>query len=133
MINPNKSGGIPWFIFDDIPKVLLMIPSNPIYGGKYPQIAKGNIDILETPIMAAVREIEEETGILRDNIDFNFTYKITNDPFHIFSFKVIDPYNLAKFHYETKEVLWLSEDNISKMRDIHRAVISKTFQYIKSI
>lgn len=129
----HKAGCIPWYKFPDGKvRLFLMKPSDPSYGGDRFQIAKGVIDALETPIMTAFREAEEELGCQLSNIDFETVVKITDNPFHVFIGKVIDPQKMIKFHYETGEVKWIARDELlGEVRDVHVMTLLQAFNRIE--
>lgn len=66
----SKAGVIPYFIDLANRKILVctMIPSDPAYGGTSPQFPKGHVDAGENPQQAAVREAQEEVGLLPANV-----------------------------------------------------------------
>jgi len=142
----DKAGIIPYFIDKDQVYVYLMIPSDPHYGGTAPQIAKGQIDLNESPEQAAIREGEEELGLRRTNI-INISYcceqKLQGmhtpgyplpQPYKLIIFiaKIISPRQFSKPHYETKRALWISERDIHKIRSNQRALVQEAISKIKS-
>lgn len=65
---PKKSAGILLFRFrENLPEVLLVHPGGPFYAkrdtGSW-SVPKGEFEPEENPLHAAIREMEEETGIL---------------------------------------------------------------------
>lgn len=132
----HKSGCIPWYKFPDGQvRVFLMKPSDPAFGGDRFQIAKGVIDSLESPIISAFREAEEELGCPQDNFHWEHgVEKLTDDPFHIFLGEVKNPDKMVPFHYETGEVKWLSIVELAvHARDVHLPAILKAFNRINEI
>lgn len=63
-----RAGLIPWLKDDEGFKYLMMISSNPKFGGPRPMISKGKIERGETALECAVREAEEELGLKRANL-----------------------------------------------------------------
>lgn len=63
-----RAGLLPYIVESGTVKFLLMKPSDAKYGGEEFQIAKGKIEQGETPEDAAIREAEEELGLVRSNI-----------------------------------------------------------------
>lgn len=99
-----KSGFIPYFKNNKNTEILLMVPSDPNFGGDKPQFAKGEIEKDLSPLENALKEAEEELGLIVDNVLFaDFLCKKKN----IFWFYgEIKNKNLKPFSFETKEVVW---------------------------
>lgn len=105
-----------------------MIPSDPDYGGIHPQIAKGDIDLeIETILEGTIREVEEELGLLKENILNIFKSGVfisskNKKQFHVYGIKILDKENFGPFHFETGSTLWLTEyeikDNLVKYQQI---------------
>ncbi|MCS7317104.1 MAG: NUDIX domain-containing protein [Candidatus Dojkabacteria bacterium] len=100
-----KSGFIPLYRKKNLIETVLMIPSNPLFGGTCPQFSKGtwedfNITLEEN----AIKEAEEELGLIRENIIYiDFLVRQKN----IFWFYgEISSKELKEFGFETKEVIW---------------------------
>ena len=133
-----RSGLVPYVIKDYQIYFLCMVPSDPKYGTSSPQIAKGKIDEGESPTEAAVREAREELGIkeeLLDDITFLGDFHILGKNFQ---------YNLSVYYakygnynelnepvYETKEVLWMTNELFQeKGRYIHKDIMQKIFELV---
>lgn len=112
----NKAGVIPFVIRPDGTTLMMfMTPSDPSYGGPRPQIAKGGIDAGEDAQEAAIREGEEELGLLRNNIvsmhaiqpvtvsGLSATYTMS-----IYAVRVKDQSAFSTPHFETGAVHWLT-------------------------
>ena len=111
----DRAAFYPYYFGDQEPFVLMMIPSDPMYGGSEPQVAKGTIEKGESPKNTAIREVHEELGLRPDNFT-NFrqvgttnidepdygVYKVT-----LFIAEVLDPDNLDDPHWETGWSGWL--------------------------
>lgn len=146
-MSKDKAGIIPYYINDNQVFVYLMIPSDPRYGGTEPQIAKGQIDGEESPQQAAVREGEEELGLKVSNLKnvFYCCEKVlqgmvspgyTSAPPYkllIFAAEVINPNDFGSPHYETKQALWVGENELGKVRANQRALVQEAITKIKSI
>lgn len=113
----EKAGLIPYIIKDGIIHYMFMVPSNPKFGGSKPSIAKGEIDKGETSRFAAVREAEEELGLIQANIKLptlkkrwegSLTGNVENYKISIFTCEVDDQDDFNKPHYETGSVHWLT-------------------------
>jgi 8-oxo-dGTP pyrophosphatase MutT (NUDIX family) len=64
-----RAGLIPYIMGQDGRyRYLMMIASNSKFGGPRPMISKGKIEEGETPYIAAVREAEEELGLIAYNM-----------------------------------------------------------------
>jgi 8-oxo-dGTP pyrophosphatase MutT (NUDIX family) len=130
-----KAGIIPWIEENGIIQMMFMIPSDPHYGGPNPQIAKGGVDMGEDTKTAAIREGNEELGLLESNIDevtFITTEKITGlDETYtitIYAAKVKDKKNFTSPHFETGKTMWLTNKEFQKVgRKIHKGFVSQTF------
>ena len=111
----RKAGFIPYIFENGILKFMFMVPSDENYGGLKPQIAKGEIDEGEDVFAAAIREAEEELGLIKTNIKENtiaeLIYDEANDVrLDVFIGEIKDKSNFNKPHYETGSVHWLTYD-----------------------
>ena len=95
---------------------LMMVSSDPKFGGPRPMISKGKIEHGETKPEAAVREAEEELGFKIRNargklievadervVLHSAAYDLT-----IFGVEIMDRYDFDKWCDETDYVLWLT-------------------------
>jgi 8-oxo-dGTP pyrophosphatase MutT (NUDIX family) len=120
----EAGGGV---VFNDKKELLL------ISRGGYWDMAKGHIEAGETPEMAAVREVEEETGL--KNIELGDFFHTT---YHVFRnkkdkrvlkvshwFKMIS--NDTNFTPQTEEnvekVAWISPEKARELRPIYRNIL----------
>jgi 8-oxo-dGTP pyrophosphatase MutT (NUDIX family) len=112
----DRAGVIPFYRRDD-GEIMMMFrtPSDPKFGGKKPQVAKGGIDPGESVLAAAIREGEEELGLLQANIINTFTIpaqQINGDdaPYklHMFALEIDDPTHFGQHDHETAEVMWMT-------------------------
>lgn len=130
-----KAGIIPWIIEDGKIKMMFMIPSNPKYGGSNPQIAKGGVDPGENTQEAALREGYEELGLLPNNITHVtkiLTVSVTgldeSYPMTIYAAKVKNKNNFVKPHFETGQIMWLTNDEFQVSgRNIHKQLVASIF------
>jgi len=128
----EKSGGIPYIVNDDGSyEYLFMIPSNPKFGGIYPQIAKGIIDKDETSKEACLREVKEELGVVSCETIFHlFNTKFKRSKLHLYGVKLTNKNELIKPHYETEKVIWLKYDEIYLTRPEQRNIIQESITKI---
>lgn len=96
---------------------LMMVSSDPIFGGPRPMISKGKIEENEDTKEAAIREAEEELGLKRENIRsgslkdladervvlHSGTYQLT-----LYSCEIVDRYDFNKWCHETEYVVWMT-------------------------
>lgn len=141
-----KAGIIPYYVKDDIVHCLTMKPSDPKFGGKDFQIAKGTVEngsILKTAFI----EGKEELGLRIRNVEYYFlvyngpmgtsnkNLKITTINTTFFAAKIKNENDFGKFHYETGEVKWipLVEKNYELIRFSHIHVFKKLNSLIKNL
>ena len=87
-----KAGGIPYFVNNEgTLRVLLVTSTNPQFGGPHPAIPKGHPEKGETPPVAGMREMIEETGVKKSDIvtvDFLGTIEGKFYLLHTYAFKL---------------------------------------------
>lgn len=111
-----RAGLIPYMRGEDgALRYLMMVSSDPRYGGPRPMISKGKIETMEGTLDAAIREAEEELGLKRRNIRnvrdladervvlHSGAYQLT-----LFSCEVLDKYDFDKWCDETEYVVWMT-------------------------
>ena len=145
MSTRNKKAGLVPYIFENgVPIFMFMIPSDPAYGGHRPSIAKGTIDPGENAAQAAVREAEEELGLIASNMmekTFSLDYvnpaQLGDDAtyhFTVYSCQVKNKHNFTKPHFETGSVHWLSahdfkiygrKSHVKIVDEINSAILSR--------
>ena len=136
----QKSGIIPFYVDNDKVRMLFMVPSDPNYGGSSPQIAKGGVEPGEDVSTAALREGEEELGLVRSNLvrivqvgaeqitGLDETYVLS-----LFVARVKDPANFSTPHFETGKRVWLSlEEFSSRGRKNQVSLVNKAYAVITS-
>lgn len=112
----EKSGVIPYYFKNGQLFVRLMKPSDPAYGGKEWQLAKGQLEDDLTPEENAVKEGHEEVGLKTENIKHIFEL-LHKRNLYVYAAEVIDPNNFDEPHYETGAVTWLCmPDEFGKIR-----------------
>jgi 8-oxo-dGTP pyrophosphatase MutT (NUDIX family) len=117
-----------------------MIPSNFKYGGTNPQISKGEIDVGESTIEAALREGVEELGLVKSNIkelffvgDVNIVSNYETYTIDVYAAEVINENLFDQPHYETGKVLWLTAVDFEKVgRKNQNSIVQITYQKILS-
>lgn len=129
----DRAGIIPYYVTeDDEILMMFMIPSDPSYGGSQYQIAKGKVDPGESHETAAVREGEEELGLLPSNMkgDVDFV-GVFLGRMHIYTVEVSSLTDFKQPHYETGQVGWLTIDQFLEIgRDLHHAVVERVYSQI---
>jgi 8-oxo-dGTP pyrophosphatase MutT (NUDIX family) len=113
-----RAGIVPYMLSEDgTIEYLMMVSSDPKFGGPRPMISKGKIERGEGVLDAALREGEEELGLKRRNIRkgsirdladervvlHSGTYDLT-----LFSCEIIDRYDFNKWCDETEYVIWMT-------------------------
>jgi 8-oxo-dGTP pyrophosphatase MutT (NUDIX family) len=115
-------------------KYLMMVSSNPKLGGPRPMLSKGKIEDDEDAFGCAVREAEEELGLVR--------YNLTETPFLIakervvlrsgaydltvYAAGIIDRWHFDKWCTETEYTVWMSKDEflLEGRRDHQKYVVA---------
>jgi len=129
----DRAGMIPFYVTDEGEILMMfMIPSDPTYGGAEFQIAKGKVDPGENYETAAVREAEEELGLLMTNTinDVYFMGRYLGRMYiHIVQVKSVTDFNAP--HYETGQVGWLTKDQFMNIgRDLHKPIVEQAYYFI---
>ena len=139
---PKKAGFIPYAREGDKLLFMFMKSSDASFGGNAPMIAKGNIDPGETPKEAAIREAEEELGLVRANLKTatvkevwrgELTGQTESYVMVIYAGEVKDKNNFTKPHYETESVHWMTNKEFqSKGKTLQRQIVSQAYSKIAS-
>lgn len=111
-----RAGLIPFLRTPEGLMYLLMVSSDPKFGGPRPMISKGKIEKGESPLEAAIREAEEELGFKRRNSRgplieiFDGRQELYSGAYHlsVYGVEIQDKYDFDKWCEETEYVLWLS-------------------------
>jgi 8-oxo-dGTP pyrophosphatase MutT (NUDIX family) len=107
---------------------LMMVSSDPKFGGPRPMISKGKIEDGETPIEAAKREAEEELGFRMRNsrglpcLVFDGRQELYSGAYHltVYGVEVQSRWDFDKWCDETEYTVWMSlEDFKQKGRRDH--------------
>ena len=114
-----RAGVIPFLRCDDGSiRYLMMVSSDPKFGGPRPMISKGKIEEGETPIDAAIREAEEELGFKQRNVRgdylklFDGRIELFSGAYHltVFGVEIQDRYDFDKWCDETEFTLWFTAE-----------------------
>lgn len=118
----RKAGIIPYIRTEKGIEMMFAISSDPAYGGPDPMISKGHIDEGETPEQAAVREGNEELGLLPANFaeqpflvkDETIRGMTSTYGMRIMAVEVKSKDNFGPFGYETAETIWMTGDEYAQ-------------------
>lgn len=100
------------------PHFLMMVSSDPKFGGSKPMISKGKIEVGETPLAAAIREAEEELGFEQRNARgsyielFDGRIELFSGAYHltVFGVEVQDRTDFGKWCDETLYTEWFTAE-----------------------
>jgi|AntRauTorcE11897_2_1112592.scaffolds.fasta_scaffold00240_20 8-oxo-dGTP pyrophosphatase MutT (NUDIX family) len=128
-----RAGFIPYYVEGDELYIMIMVPSNPKFGGDKPQIAKGKIDPGEDARTAALREASEEVGLVESNVCSVEPLGNFLGYTEIFYGLIKDPTNFTETTYETGASYWMAvEDFLLEGRDIHKPIVKAFLRAIAS-
>lgn len=126
-----RAAYIPYYKEDNEIYIMIMIPSDPNYGGSYPQLAKGHIEDNESPKEAAIREAEEEVGLKRKNIVKTHYLGTFLGYTEVFYGEVHSPTDFGETTSETGDSYWIEvNDFFNSGRDIHKPIVH---EFLKAI
>ena len=100
-------------------KYLMMVSSDPKFGGPRPMISKGKIEDGEGTLEAAIREAEEELGYKQRNkrgeyIEvFDGRQELYSGAYHltVYGVEIQDKYDFDKWCDETEFTTWMTLDS----------------------
>lgn len=113
----QRAGLIPFLRGDDgALYYLMMISSDPKFGGPRPMISKGKIEGAETTIECAVREAEEELGFKMRNsrglprLVFEGRVELYSGAYDltVYGVEIQDRYDFDKWCDETEYTIWMT-------------------------
>ena len=126
-----RAGVVPYYINDGEVMMMFMKPSNPKYGGKKFQLAKGKFEDGETAEEAGFREAGEELGLANVNILSSFRVGEFLGRTTVFAAKIRDPNAFAETTSETEDTKWMTLAEFLKVgRTLHRPVIQSVHRQI---
>ena len=128
-----RAGLLPYVIEDGVIKFMLMKPADTDRGGDSFQIAKGKIEAGETADDAAIREAEEELGLIRTNMkSFRFLGNYLGRT-SIFIAEIQDKTRFLSPHFETGETAWMTLSQFGETgRSLHLDIIQDATRLIFS-
>lgn len=135
-----RAGLIPYLKGEDgVLRYLMMVSSDPKFGGPRPMISKGKIEGTESTLECAIREAEEELGFKQRNKRgeycvvfqgrvelFSGAYDLT-----VYGVEIQDRYDFDKWCDETEFTTWMTlesfmtkgrRDHIKFLEELERTV-----------
>lgn len=115
-----RAGLIPYLRDEEgVLHYLMMVSSNPKFGGPRPMISKGKIEDGESTLECAIREAEEELGLVQENmsgVPFQIAdqrvvlrsgaYQLT-----VYAVPIKERWNFGKWCDETEFTTWMTLEN----------------------
>ena len=135
----KKAGLIPYYFDEGINKFkyLMMISSDARYGGDKPMVSKGGVDSGETFEQAAIREAEEELGLVQGNMKSGTFLPLTMKRFPnynlaLYTCEINDVSNFVKPCYETEYTQWMTADEFFENgRKDHREFVDHLEKFLQ--
>ena len=133
----QKAGMLPYILQKGEPVFKFMVPSDPRYGGTRPGIAKGELDKGESTLEAAIREAEEEIGLVKSNMKMETLKLVWNGMENstslvVYMCKVKNQFDFVTPHYETGETFWLTTSEFSRIgKHEHVEIVQKARSLLK--
>lgn len=126
-----RAGFLPYRIVNCCVEFLFMLPADERYGGDRYQIAKGKVEEGETAQQAALREASEELGLIESNIVGITLIGEYLGRTTVFAAQVMDDEAFNPFHFETKDIAWMSCEKFEKVgRELHIPIVQDAHRYI---
>lgn len=127
-----RAGLLPYMIeTDGTVRFLLMKPADSRFGGDQFQMAKGKIEEGEETEHAALREAEEELGLITRNLkNLKFLGEYLGRT-SVYMGEVRDPRLFNPPHFETSETIWMSLVEFQESgRSLHVHIIQDALRSI---
>ena len=136
-----RAGLIPFIKGDDGQlHYLMMVSSDPKFGGPRPMISKGKIEPGESKLEAAVREAEEELGFKARNArgqmlgvaDERVTLYSGSYELAVFGVEIMDRYDFDKWCDETEFTTWMTLESFKlKGRKDHVKYVERLEEIVR--
>lgn len=112
----SRAGLIPFYKDGDEVRYLMMVSSDPKFGGPRPMISKGKIEEDESTLNCAIREAEEELGFKMRNVRgeilkiYEGREALYSGAYHltVYGVEIQDLYDFDKWCDETSFIEWHS-------------------------
>jgi len=137
-----RAGIIPYMWVNGQLQYLMMVSSDPKFGGMKPMISKGKIEPGEGTLQAAIREGQEELGLKRENIMHDTIRDLADErvvlhsgaySLTLFSCQIIDRYDFDKWCDETEYVTWMTlEEFRDQGRKDHIKYVEKLEAHVRA-
>lgn len=118
-----RAGLIPYLRDQDgVYQYLMMVSSNPKFGGPRPMISKGKIEDGEGTLECAIREAEEELGLVRENM-LEDPFLLTHErvilrsgayDLTVYAAEIRDRWNFEKWCDETEFTTWMTLESFKE-------------------
>ncbi|ASV44256.1 hypothetical protein PBI_SCTP2_241 [Salicola phage SCTP-2] len=110
-----------------------MIPSDAKYGGLSPQIPKGRIEENYNKRETAIKETQEEAGLLIHNLKWVYHFRDYEDmKLSIFYGTVENPSDFGDWDWETEWSGWVNFDKQSEyIRETQYHIFKEVYDHIK--
>lgn len=117
-----RAGLIPFIKTAGEVAYLMMVSSDPKFGGPRPMISKGKIEDGESQFQCAIREAEEELGFKQRNIRgeyleiFQGRVELYSGAYDlaVFGVEIQDRYDFDKWCDETEYTVWMTLDEFKE-------------------
>lgn len=126
-----RAGVIPYYVTDGEIKMLFMKPSNPKYGGKCFQIAKGKKEDGESDKETAFREASEELGLFSGNVINKHDLGNFLGRTRVYIAEIKDASMFGDPDHETGAVKWMTLEEFKDAgRDLHYPIVKAAKRWI---
>lgn len=129
-----RAGAIPYTVTNGVVRMMFMKPSDLTYSEDVFQLAKGRVEEGESFEEAAIREAEEELGLLSSNIELIYELGLFMGRTTVYLMKVIDEDLFVDPDKETSATCWMTPEEFDKIgRELHRHVVKAAWYRIQSL